>query len=157
MKKCWGSIHIFQTCHYALFVFEGTFWDCRVLIDYCCCKTLNWFNSRFMFQSFKCILCAFLYILSGWPQTAVLYLKQQHFTLIKFQVCVSKYQVYFMVICPSRLTGNKMKSLVAMLCDWNRGVVRQRWKVRKYEKMYQKGLVENFFSPSPPPLPLINN
>ena len=51
-----------------------------------------------MFQSFKCILCAFLHILSDWLQSSVLYLKLQHFIVIKFKLCVSKFQVYFIVI-----------------------------------------------------------
>ena len=51
-----------------------------------------------MFQSFKSILCVSLYILSDWLQSSVLYLKQQHFIVIKFKLFVSKSQVYFMVI-----------------------------------------------------------
>ena len=52
-----------------------------------------------MFHSFKCILCAFLYILSDWLQSSVLYLKLQHFIVIKFKLSVSKFQVYFIVQC----------------------------------------------------------
>ena len=110
MKKYRGSMHIFQTCNSTLFVFEGTFWDCKFITDHCCCKTLHWLNPWLMFQRF-------LYIFSDWLQTTVsVYIfEATTFLLIKFKVCVSKCQVYFMVI-PSCLTGHKMKPLVAIFC-----------------------------------------
>lgn len=111
VKKYWGSMHVFQTCNSTLFVFEGTFWDCKFIIDYCCCKTLHWLNPRLMFQRF-------MHILSDWLQTTVsLYIfEATTFLLIKFKVCVLKCQVYCMVKCPSCLTGYKMKPLIAISC-----------------------------------------
>ena len=104
-----------------------------------------------MFQRCLCIL-------SDWLHTVVLYLKLQHFILIKFKVCVSKCQVYFMVICLSSVTGYKMKPLVGILCGGIEGLSVKGGNVRKCT-LYQKRVGQQFSSPPlpPPPLPLVNN
>ena len=106
-----------------------------------------------MFQSFKCILCAFLYILSDWLQSSVLYLKLQHFIVIKFKLCVQSFKfILWYSVCPSCLTGYKMKPPVSVGIE---GLSVKGGRVRKYEKMYQKGVGQHFSSS--PPLPLVNN
>ena len=142
-------MHIFQTCKNALFVFQGTFWDCKVLIGWCCCKTFNWLKSRFMFQNFKCILRSFLCILSDWLQSSVLYLKLQHFTVIKLKLCVWKFQVYFMAIQCMPILPEWLQS-EASCSRWNWGVICQRWEGQKiWKNVSDRGGATFFLFPSP--------